>query len=212
MRYYISDCHFFHSAINVRMDQRGFGTVEEMNEYMIKQWNSRVRKNDEIVILGDLSFGNVEETESLVKRLKGKKTLITGNHDKYVKDNRFDTSLFAGIYPYLELNDDRRKVVLCHYPVFCYNGQNRIDADGKPKVYMLYGHVHNTYDEVLVDQFIQLTKKSTREIGGTMQNIPCEMINCFCVFSDYIPMTLDEWILIDKQRRLKNRETKIEQK
>ena len=56
MRYYIADCHFYHSAMNERMDKRGFKTVEEMNEYMIQQWNGRVRKNDEIVILGDLSF------------------------------------------------------------------------------------------------------------------------------------------------------------
>ena len=54
MRYYIADCHFYHSAMNERMDKRGFKTVEEMNEYMIQQWNGRVRKNDEIVILGDL--------------------------------------------------------------------------------------------------------------------------------------------------------------
>ena len=57
MRYYISDLHFFHGNLNKRMDNRGFDTVEEMNEYMIKQWNSKVRKNDEVVILGDFSFG-----------------------------------------------------------------------------------------------------------------------------------------------------------
>ena len=54
MRYYISDLHFWHRRLNQNMDQRGFETVEEMNEYMISQWNSRVRKNDEVVILGDL--------------------------------------------------------------------------------------------------------------------------------------------------------------
>ena len=31
--------------------------------------------------------------------------------------------------------------------------------------------------------------------------IPCNMINCFCMFSDYQPMTLDEWIEIDGKRR-----------
>lgn len=31
--------------------------------------------------------------------------------------------------------------------------------------------------------------------------IPCCMINCFCVFSDYAPITLDEWIENDKMRR-----------
>lgn len=27
------------------------------------------------------------------------------------------------------------------------------------------------------------------------------MINCFCMFSDYIPITLDEWIELDAKRR-----------
>ena len=27
------------------------------------------------------------------------------------------------------------------------------------------------------------------------------MINCFCKFSDYIPLSLDEWITLDKNRR-----------
>ena len=57
MRYYIADLHFYHRAMNEKMDQRGFSTVEEMNEYMVEQWNKKVRKNDEVVILGDFSFG-----------------------------------------------------------------------------------------------------------------------------------------------------------
>lgn len=31
--------------------------------------------------------------------------------------------------------------------------------------------------------------------------IPCNMINCFCMFSDYMPLTLDEWIEVDAKRR-----------
>lgn len=27
------------------------------------------------------------------------------------------------------------------------------------------------------------------------------MINCFCMFSDYVPLTLDEWIEVDRKRR-----------
>ena len=47
MRYYIADNHFFHQGINNRMDCRGFPSAEIMNNYMINQWNSRVRHNDE---------------------------------------------------------------------------------------------------------------------------------------------------------------------
>lgn len=57
MRYYIADCHFWHAALNSQMDCRGFASVEELNEHMIRCWNARVRPCDEVVILGDLSWG-----------------------------------------------------------------------------------------------------------------------------------------------------------
>ncbi|MDO4476124.1 MAG: phosphoesterase, partial [Lachnospiraceae bacterium] len=67
------------------------------------------------------------------------------------------------------------------------------------------GHVHNTYDEVLIDQFQKQTRASKRRIMGTeeMRRIPCNMINCFCMYSDYVPLTLDEWIELDEKRREK---------
>ena len=123
MRYYISDLHLFHKSMNTRMDNRGFSSVEEMNEYIINAWNSRVHRGDEVIILGDLSTGKREETEEALKRLKGKKYLITGNHDKFLKDKNFNQTLLENIQPYMEMNDNKRKVILCHYPVFCYNGQ-----------------------------------------------------------------------------------------
>ena len=60
MRYYIADLHFFHAAMNDRMDHRGFGSMEEMNEYMIMKWNKKVKRNDEVFIIGDLSWGTAE--------------------------------------------------------------------------------------------------------------------------------------------------------
>ena len=70
---------------------------------------------------------------------------------------------------------------------------------------MLYGHVHNTYDEVLVNNYVREVANHTRHIDnlGREVTIPCNMINCFCMFSDYVPLTLDEWIEVDKKRREK---------
>ena len=67
---------------------------------------------------------------------------------------------------------------------------------------MLYGHVHNTYDEVLVNDYIQDTRSRIRRSEHGAQQIPCNMINCFCMFSDYVPLTLDEWIVKDRERRV----------
>ena len=205
MRYYISDLHFFHNNLNEAMDCRGFSSTEEMNEYMISHWNAKVRRGDDVIILGDFSIGKGEETNEILARLNGNKFLITGNHDKYLEDRKFNHTHFKWVKDYMELKDNKRKVILSHYPIFCYNGQYRMDADLTPMSYMLYGHVHNSYDEILIDKFIKETRSHKRIIKGyeDMVNIPCQMINCFCKFSDYTPLTLDEWIEVDAKRREK---------
>ena len=205
MRYYISDCHFFHRSLLTRMDMRPFSSVEEMNESMISKWNEKVRKNDDVVILGDFSFGKGEETNSVLSRLNGRLYLIKGNHDdRYLKDGAFKVSRFEWVKSYEEMKDEKRKVVLMHYPVFCYNRQNSLDQEGKPTSFMLFGHVHNTYDQVLVDRFITETRNATRVMAcGNERSIPCQMINCFCMFSDYQPLSLDEWIESDRKRRIR---------
>lgn len=205
MRYYISDLHFYHENLNGQMDCRGFADGKEMNSYMIRQWNRKVRPADEVVILGDLSVGKGKATNAIVEQLNGKLCLIEGNHDLFLSDKHFDRSRFLWIKPYAELHDNKRKVILSHYPVFCYNGQYRKKKDGSDRTYMLYGHVHNSYDEYLVDQFQRITRAAKRPVRGEegLQNIPCHMINCFCMFSDYMPLTLDEWIENDRSRREK---------
>ena len=205
MRYYISDLHFFHENLNTKMDCRGFASAEEMNAYLISQWNKRVRSCDDVVILGDLSFGHAPETNELLQKLHGKLYLIEGNHDNYLSDKNFDRTRFKWIKPYAEMNDRKRKVILSHYPIFCYNGQYKVDEKGNPKTYMLYGHVHNTYDEVLINQFQKMTREAKRTMIGSeeLRSIPCNMINCFCMYSDYVPLSLDEWIELDAKRREK---------
>lgn len=203
MRYYISDLHFYHTNLNNMMDTRGFASAEAMNEYMIQRWNQKVREKDEVVILGDFSVTDAKLTTDILNRLRGRKYLIIGNHDKFLEDKSFDQSLFEWIRPYAELKDNKRKIILSHYPIFCYNGQYQMGKDGKPKTYMLYGHVHNSYDEILVNQFQDITRSRRRMIfhAEEEQAIPCQMINCFCMLSDYQPLTLDEWIEVDEKRR-----------
>jgi calcineurin-like phosphoesterase family protein len=204
VRYYIADCHFWHGNLNQRMDMRGFADVEQMNAHMIEQWNKKVRRNDEVVILGDFSFGKGEETNRILEQLNGQLYLIRGNHDdRYLTDRAFHRDRFGWIKDYDKMRDNNRGVVLSHYPIICYDGQYRRDAKGDPKCYMLYGHVHNTYDEVLVNRFVNETRDAKRMAFGYVEekNIPCQMINCFCMFSDYMPLSLDEWIEVDNARR-----------
>lgn len=195
MRYYIADCHFGHEKVR-ELDKRPFDSVEQMDAYMIEQWNQVVKKKkDEVVILGDFCLGKGERVNELLSRLNGKKCLVTGNHDSmFLRDKKLDTGLFEWIRPYAELHDNNRKVVLSHYPIICYNGQYH----GRTS-YMLYGHVHNTKDYQNVRRFVRETREST--YGEKNIPIACNMINCFTVFSDYRPLTLDEWICLEEGKR-----------
>ena len=59
---------------------------------------------------------------------------------------------------------------------------------------------------------------SIRESGPVLLNDPiyrkearCHAILyfCFCMFSDYVPLTLDEWILLDAKRRSELSKTQL---
>jgi hypothetical protein len=59
--------------------------------------------------------------------------------------------------------------------------------------------------EKLVNEFIRITRSTVVTSRNKPEGhpIPCNMINCFCMFSDYIPVMLDDWIRIDAGRRAK---------
>ena len=89
--------------------------MEEMNAYMLQRWNEKVRKNDEVVILGDLSWGKAEETNELLGKLNGRLYLIQGNHDRFLKNKDYNASRFVWIKPYEELQDNNLVIL----PDFC---------------------------------------------------------------------------------------------
>ena len=137
MIYYTSDLHLGHSNI-IKMCSRPFPDIKTMDSEIIHNWNAVVQPNDDVYVLGDFSYGvSVEQAISYLKRLKGKKHLIIGNHDgKNLTDERF-RSMFDSVDSYLEILDKNRMVCLFHYPIAEWHGYFR------EKYYHIYGHVHN---------------------------------------------------------------------
>ena len=78
MIFYTSDLHFGDERI-LRLSCRPFASVEEMDAVLIRNWNQTVSEEDTVYILGDLAFN--DEAAQKVKELKGRKTLLLGNHD-----------------------------------------------------------------------------------------------------------------------------------
>lgn len=78
----ISDTHFQHERICTYCpESRLFDTVEEMNEAIVKNWNSVVSPDDTVYHLGDCFMGPLETVAKYGSRLNGKVHVIPGNHD-----------------------------------------------------------------------------------------------------------------------------------
>jgi calcineurin-like phosphoesterase family protein len=79
-KYIISDLHLGHeNIIKYSQGLRSGTNSEEHDEWIIKQWNSIVKKGDLTYVLGDVAMD--KKSLHKVKRLNGSKILIRGNHD-----------------------------------------------------------------------------------------------------------------------------------
>ncbi len=132
MIYFTSDLHFGHEAI-IKLANRPFSSVEEMNEKIIENFNSVVKQEDTVYLLGDLAHRiDADVANVLIKRLQGHKILIKGNHDL-----KYDTNLFEWISNYKEFFYAKRLFCLMHYPLLAWHNNFRGS-------FMIHGHIHQT--------------------------------------------------------------------
>lgn len=133
MIYFTGDNHFGHTNV-IRFCDRPFDSADEMDTAMIDLWNERVHRNDTIYVLGDMFF-RCDYVEEVLRKLKGKKYLITGNHDSSWL-RKFDASkYFEDITKFLETSDGQHKLVFSHRP--------QVSWDHERRAYMIHGHIHN---------------------------------------------------------------------
>ena len=138
MIYFTADNHFCHGNIIGSCD-RPFRDAAEMNKAMIEKWNSYVTDRDDIYILGDFLYrGTARDANEILSRLKGRKYLVRGNHEKYLDDPAFNQGAFAWVKDYHVLKYEKGlKIVLFHYPMLQWDGSHHGSIH-------LYGHVHNS--------------------------------------------------------------------
>lgn len=148
MIYFTSDLHFGHKNILQFQKNRKFESVEKMDKTLIKNWNNKVKDNDEIYILGDFTLKKDEEyILNILNQLNGKKYLIKGNHDYWVKKEIL-SSEFEWIKDYYELKYNKEKFILCHYPFIEWNGSRNNSS------YHLYGHTHTLPRVNIIDRYL----------------------------------------------------------
>lgn len=176
MIWFTSDTHFGHANI-IRLSNRPFGSVEEMNEEIVRRWNEVVSPDDSVIHLGDVALGSIAESLPIVSRLNGAKMLVVGNHDRPfppMQKGRIDKiehwtlryydAGFESIQGDLRqagLGDENDYQIfnLSHFP---YDGDSheeerfreyRLEDDGTP---LIHGHTHS-------NEFV------TRSKAGTLQ-------------------------------------------
>jgi calcineurin-like phosphoesterase family protein len=110
---FTADTHFGHSNI-IKYCSRPFGSVEEMDETLIENWNKKVnQRGDTVYHLGDFAKAHkAEDVRRYRERLNGKIILIEGTHDNF--DNRSECG-FTSISPLLTIKHDGVSITLCHY-------------------------------------------------------------------------------------------------
>lgn len=139
--WFTSDTHFAHNRIQTFCpDTRPQCSLEEHDELLIENWNRCVKRGDRIYHLGDFSFGSVNYTENVLRRLRGDIHLIYGNHDEVLRTPKLEC-YFNSRQDYKEIRIDGQKVIMFHFPIHewhqCHRGS-----------FHLFGHVHDTYGSV----------------------------------------------------------------
>lgn len=132
-----SDLHFNHNKSFI-YEPRGFTSVEEMNEGIIKNFNKIITWEDDLYLCGDQMLGmDINAGLALLRRLNGNKYLVIGNHDT---DNRVaayrESGIFIEVQPQYRIKYKGRIYVITHYPTLVENeGQFN-------NVINIHGHTH----------------------------------------------------------------------
>lgn len=152
----ISDTHFNHNKDFI-WKARGFNSVEEMNNEIIKRWNNIVKPDDIVYHLGDVIMGDLNSGIEIINQLNGKIRLAIGNHDTSARLETFrNFDIFEDIQFGYRIKKGKKTFILTHYPTLTGNYDNS-------KTYSIHGHTHS------LNAFCEY---------DLMYNVNCEAHNC----------------------------------
>ena len=161
--YFTADQQLGQKSI-IELCDRPFGSLEEMHAAIVERWNDTVRDDSITWIVGDYTHESYwREGLTLLSQLRGRKRLVTGNHDKCwpgrsagpsYQRHYFEAGFeWVGEYAHLTLPEvpgaPARRVAISHFP---YDG----DHPGRPERFsqlrlkddgtnLIHGHLHNEY-------------------------------------------------------------------
>ena len=168
----VSDTHFGHAGVcrftlaDGVTKLRPWTDPDEMDEFMVKAWNERVRPNDKVYHLGDVVINR--KALGIMRRLNGDKVLIRGNHDIF-KDSDYREH-FRELRAYHVMNG----MILSHIPIHS-ESLGRFGVN-------IHGHLHA--NRVMLPGF-----------NGKITDIIDVRYHCVCVEqTDFAPILFEDVI------------------
>lgn len=176
MIFFSADLHISHGSILFLGKGRPFKSVQEMNETIINNWNSKICPNDTVYYLGDLYLDGKAKTagkyREIYDSLNGKIHFILGNHDCENAIN--EAGCFESVSNYKELKVSKKKlIVMMHYPLYSWKWSSKNFSSA------IHGHTHND---------LNLWPKRILDVGVDAWN--------------YYPVSIDEYYeKLEKDKR-----------
>ena len=173
MIYFTADHHFGHKKIS-EYSKRPFTSVEEMDEVLIKNWNTIIKPEDTVYHLGDFTLGSSEVFLKYRQRLFGDIYFVLGGHD-----TRWAKGIFLESVKFLPQlitqKIDKFEITLCHYPLLTWDKSHYGSLH-------LHGHCHGSIGKV---GQAGNTEKIPNEHNGYRVDVG---VDCW----DYFPTTLEQ--------------------
>jgi len=151
--FFTSDLHFGHDNLlefRREVHNNAFPSyIEDMNQWLIEKWNSRVRPRDTVWVLGDVAWG--DENLHYLAQCNGTKNLILGNHDLERGDSKLAN--YQREFEYIGGVKKKYKFVMSHCPI------HPLELEHRNWTNNVHGHIHHfdrclpepTYINVNVD-------------------------------------------------------------
>ena len=179
--YFTSDLHFGHRHV-LEACRPQFETTDEMDAFLLENWNHTVTDNDEVYILGDLCYKSKNPADYYLSRMSGKKHLIVGNHDyKWLKamEDEDKKQYFVSVDHLCTVNMGKHLLTLCHYPMLEWNRSRYASDQATSTSWLIHGHIHNS-----------TTLESFRYIK---EHLPCAL-NAGVDINSYMPVTFEQML------------------
>ena len=177
--WFTSDLHFCHKKV---ADLRGFASPREHAIEVIRKCNEVVRDDDIFWILGDVGVGKDSDILQCVRQLKGRKQLVTGNHDpcwpahRNARNNQakwMHKYEFESVQAFAKTSVCGEDFLMSHFPYDGDHGdredratQFRLRDEGFP---LLHGHTHS--DQKLTNKGMKIVHVGWDAWGAPVKDV-----------------------------------------